>query len=105
MVIRPQGGTNAGHTVITEHGEFKFQLIPSGILYPHCVCIIGNGVVVDPIVLLKEISQLRERGIEPSNLLVTERAHMVMRYHPLFYQLEEEPPRDHPLATTGPRIG
>src|SRR2546427_1685424 len=67
MVIRSQGGNNAGHTVITEHGEFKFQLIPSGILYPHCTCIIGNGVVVDPIVLLKEISQLRERGIEPQN--------------------------------------
>src|SRR5437870_6815778 len=80
MVIRSQGGNNAGHTVITEHGEFKFQLIPSGILYPHCTCIIGNGVVVDPIVLLKEISQLRERGIEPQNLIVSERAHMVMRY-------------------------
>ena len=66
MVIRSQGGNNAGHTVITEHGEFKFQLMPSGILYPTCVCIIGNGVVVDPIVLLREISQLRERGIGPA---------------------------------------
>ena len=69
MVIRSQGGNNAGHTVITEHGEFKFQLIPSGILYPHCTCVIGNGVVVDPIVLLKEISQLKERGIEPGGIL------------------------------------
>ena len=58
VVIRSQGGNNAGHTVITEHGEFKFQLMPSGILYPECVCIIGNGVVVDPKVLLREISQL-----------------------------------------------
>src|SRR5207253_2733213 len=48
MVIRSQGGNNAGHTVVTDDGEFKFQLIPSGILYPHCTCIIGNGVVGDP---------------------------------------------------------
>src|SRR5256714_1474680 len=105
MVIRSQGGNNAGHTVITEHGEFKFQLIPSGILYPHCTCIIGNGVVVDPIVLLKEIAQLRERNIKPSNLIVSERAHMVMRYHPLFDQLEEEVRGDDRLGTTWRGIG
>src|SRR5919109_242138 len=105
MVIRSQGGNNAGHTVITEHGEFKFQLIPSGILYPHCTCIIGNGVVVDPIVLLKEIAQLRERKIEPKNLIVSERAHMVMRYHPLFDQLEEEARGDDRLGTTWRGIG
>ncbi len=105
MVIRSQGGNNAGHTVITEDGEFKFQLIPSGILYPGCTCIIGNGVVVDPIVLLREISQLQERGIEPKNLLVSERAHMVMRYHPLFDQLEEEARGDDRLGTTWRGIG
>jgi adenylosuccinate synthase len=91
--------------VITEDGEFKFQLMPSGILYPHCTCIIGNGVVVDPIVLLREISQLRERGIEPKNLIVSERAHMVMRYHPLFDQLEEEARGDDRLGTTWRGIG
>src|ERR1700693_4352988 len=105
MVIRSQGGNNAGHTVITEHGEFKFQLMPSGILYPNCVCVIGNGVVVDPIVLLREISQLRERGIEPKNLIVSERAHMVMRYHPLFDQLEEEARGDDRLGTRRRGIG
>jgi adenylosuccinate synthase len=105
MVIRSQGGNNAGHTVITEDGEFKFQLIPSGILYPGCTCIIGNGVVVDPIVLLRELSQLRERGIEPKNLIVSERAHMVMRYHPLFDQLEEEARGDDRLGTTWRGIG
>jgi adenylosuccinate synthase len=105
MVIRSQGGNNAGHTVITEDGEFKFQLIPSGILYPRCTCIIGNGVVVDPIVLLKEITQLRERGIEPKNLIVSERAHMVMRYHPLFDKLEEESRGDDRLGTTWRGIG
>ncbi|TAN35138.1 adenylosuccinate synthase [bacterium] len=105
MVIRSQGGNNAGHTVITENGEFKFQLIPSGILYPECTCIIGNGVVVDPIVLLREISQLRDRGIEPKNLIVSERAHMVMSYHPLFDQLEEEARGDDRLGTTWRGIG
>src|SRR5258707_44278 len=105
MVIRTQGGNNAGHTVVTEHGEFKFQLMPSGILYPDCTCVIGNGVVVDPIVLLKEIAQLRERGIEPKNLVVSERAHMVMRYHPLFDQLEEESRGDDRLGTTWRGIG
>ena len=105
MVIRTQGGNNAGHTVVTEDGEFKFQLMPSGILYPHCTCVIGNGVVVDPTVLLREISQLRERGIEPKKLIVSERAHMVMRYHPLFDQLEEESRGDDRLGTTWRGIG
>jgi adenylosuccinate synthase len=83
LVIRAQGGNNAGHTVVTEHEEFKFQLMPSGILYPHVTCAIGHGVVVDPRVLIKEIEQLRERGVEPNNLVVSERAHMVMSYHPV----------------------
>jgi adenylosuccinate synthase len=105
VVIRSQGGNNAGHTVITEHGEFKFQLMPSGILYPKCICIIGNGVVVDPKVLLREISQLRERGIEPENLIISERAHMVMSYHPILDQLEEESRGDDRLGTTWRGIG
>src|SRR5438067_4777980 len=105
MVIRPQGGNNAGHTVITEDGEFKFQLMPSGILYKDCVNVIGTGVVVDPRVLIKEIDQLRERGHEPSNLVVSERAHMVMSYHPVFDQLEEEVRGDDRLGTTWRGIG
>ncbi len=105
MVIRAQGGNNAGHTVVTEDGEFKFQLIPSGILYPECTCIIGNGVVVDPAVLVKEIDQLRERGLEPGRLVVSERAHLVMSYHPLLDQLEEEARGDDRLGTTWRGIG
>src|SRR5947199_8620403 len=105
IVIRSQGGNNARHTVITEHSALKFQLLPSGILYPHCTCIIGNGVVVDPIVLPQGISPLKERGIEPGNLIVSERAHMVMRYHPLFDQLEEEVRGDDRLGTTWRGIG
>src|SRR5438105_13870723 len=105
MVIRSQGGNNAGHTVITEDGEFKFQLIPSGILYDSCTCVIGAGVVVDPRVLIKEIEQLRERGREPVNLVVSERAHMVMSYHPIFDRLEEEARGDDRLGTTWRGIG
>jgi len=105
MVVRPQGGNNAGHTVITEHGEFKFQLLPSGILYPDVTCVIGNGVVVDPRVLIKEIEQLRERGIEPDNLVVSERAHMVMSYHPIFDRLEEGVRGDDRLGTTWRGVG
>ena len=105
MVIRAQGGNNAGHTVVTEHGEFKFQLIPSGILHPHVTCIIGNGVVADPRVLVREIEQLRERGIEPANLIVSERAHMVMSYHPILDKLEEESRGDDRLGTTWRGIG
>ena len=105
MVIRAQGGNNAGHTVVTEHGEFKFQLIPSGILHRHVTCIIGNGVVVDPRVLLREIEQLRERNIEPTNLVVSERAHMVMSYHPVLDKLEEEARGDDRLGTTWRGIG
>ena len=105
MVVRTQGGNNAGHTVVTEHGEFKFQLIPSGILHPHVTCVIGNGVVVDPSVLIREIEQLRERGIDPRNLIVSERAHLVMSYHPIFDKLEEGVRGDDRLGTTWRGIG
>src|SRR5438874_12332027 len=74
MVIRPQGGNNAGHTVITEDGEFKFQLMPSGILYKDCVKVIGTGVVVDPRVLINEIVQLRELVRVPNTLAVSVRS-------------------------------
>jgi adenylosuccinate synthase len=105
MVVRGQGGNNAGHTVVTEDGEFKFQLIPSGILNPGVTCVIGHGVVVDPRVLLKEIEQLRERGIEPDNLVVSERAHLVMSYHPVFDRLEEASRGGDRLGTTWRGIG
>jgi adenylosuccinate synthase len=105
MVIRAQGGNNAGHTVVTSEGEFKFQLMPSGILYPAVTCVVGHGVVVDPRVLIKEIEQLRERGLEPANLVVSERAHMVMSYHPVLDRLEEQSRGDDRLGTTWRGIG
>jgi adenylosuccinate synthase len=80
-VIRFQGGNNAGHTIVRGDEEFKFHLIPSGILYPGKRCIIGNGVVVDPRVLTDEIDGLRARGIDTSGLRVSANAHLIMPYH------------------------
>jgi adenylosuccinate synthase len=87
IVVRYQGGHNAGHTVIIRRGgtdhKFVLHLIPSGITHPGKMCVIGNGVVVDPQALLKEIAELREQGIEvtPQNLLVSNRAHLILPYH------------------------
>ena len=79
-VVRFQGGNNAGHTVIVNNETFKLHLIPSGVLYSKPVSIIGNGVVVDPKVLLEEIAGLQKRGVDP-NLLVSDRAHVILPYH------------------------
>jgi len=81
VVIRFQGGNNAGHTIIRDGETFKFHLIPSGILYPGKTCAIGNGVVIDPGVLTGEIEGLRHRGIDVSGLRVSANAHLIMPYH------------------------
>jgi adenylosuccinate synthase len=83
MIVRFQGGNNAGHTIVREGEEFKFHLIPSGILYPEKTCVIGNGVVVDPSILLGEIDGLRRRGIDVGNLRISANAHLIMPYHVL----------------------
>ena len=83
VVVRFQGGNNAGHTIIREGEEFKFHLIPSGILHPEKTCIIGNGVVLDPKVLLGEIDGLRRRGVDVANLRISANAHLIMPYHVL----------------------
>jgi len=83
VVIRFQGGNNAGHTIIRDGETFKFHLIPSGILYPGKTCAIGNGVVIDPGVLTGEIEGLRERGVDISGLRVSANAHLIMPYHVL----------------------
>src|SRR5579884_2341267 len=90
FVVRYQGGSNAGHRVVHEKGEFAFRLVPSGILYPSTTCIIGNGVVVDPKGLIEEMEQLQQQGIDISRLFISERAHVVMPYHFLLDRLEEE---------------
>jgi adenylosuccinate synthase len=83
VVVRFQGGNNAGHTIVRGADEYKFHLIPSGILYPGKKCVIGNGVVVDPRVLIGEIEALRRRDIDVSGLRVSANAHVIMPYHVL----------------------
>ncbi|MCB0828962.1 MAG: adenylosuccinate synthase [Solirubrobacterales bacterium] len=80
-IVRFQGGNNAGHTIVRDGEEFKFHLIPSGILHEDKYCVIGNGVVVDPKILLEEIEGLRKAGISVSNLRVSSNAHLIMPYH------------------------
>ena len=89
LVIRFQGGNNAGHTIVRDGEEFKFHLIPSGILYPGMICAIGNGVVLDPKVLLEEIEGLKRRGIDMSGLKISANAHLIMPYHVLLDQAGE----------------
>jgi adenylosuccinate synthase len=81
MVVRFQGGNNAGHTIVRGDEKWKFHLIPSGILYPGKTCAIGNGVVIDPRVLTDEIDGLRARGVDVSGLKVSANAHLIMPYH------------------------
>ena len=81
VVVRFQGGNNAGHTIVRGGEEFKFHLIPSGILYPDKTCVIGNGVVIDPAVLIDELEGLRRRGIDAVGLRISANAHLIMPYH------------------------
>src|ERR671914_1516458 len=83
LVVRFQGGNNAGHTIVREGETFKFHLVPSGILYPGKLCAIGNGVVVDPKVLTEEIAELSRRRIDLRGLRVSANAHLIMPYHKL----------------------
>jgi adenylosuccinate synthase len=81
VVVRFQGGNNAGHTIIRDGETFKFHLIPSGILYPGKLCVIGNGVVIDPGVLIDELDALRRRGVDTNGLRISANAHLIMPYH------------------------
>jgi adenylosuccinate synthase len=82
-IVRFQGGNNAGHTIVRDGEEFKFHLIPSGILYSEKACVIGNGVVLDPSVLLGEIEGLKRQSIDVNNLRISANAHLIMPYHVL----------------------
>ena len=105
MVVRSQGGNNAGHTVVAEGKEHRFHLIPSGILNPATVCVIGHGVVVDPSAFLQELETHQQAGIDTRNLFISERAHMVMPYHSVLDKLGEEMRGDDRLGTTWRGIG
>ena len=107
VVARFNGGNNAGHTVITDAGEFKFHLIPAGILRPDCTCIIGNGVVVNPDSFLEEVAGLRERNVSVDRLVISDKTQVIMPYHTLLDGLEEEmrAGSGKAIGTTGMGIG
>ncbi|MEW6053493.1 MAG: adenylosuccinate synthase [Nitrospirota bacterium] len=106
IVARYQGGHNAGHTVVINQEKFILHLIPSGILNENKTCLIGNGVVVDPAALLKEISGLRERGIQVGkNLLLSKNAHLIMPYHTVLDRENERLRGAKSIGTTGRGIG
>lgn len=104
-VVRYSAGNNAGHTVINEYGEFALHLIPAGIFYPDKICVIANGVAIDPAVLLSEIESLEARGISTANLVVSDRAHVIMPYHPIIDRLDEELRGAAAIGTTGRGVG
>lgn len=105
MVVRYMGGNNAGHTVVVDDREFKLHLIPSGILYPEKMCIIGSGVVVDPAALIKELESLEKQGISTANLRISQRAHVIFPYHQKLDQMEEERKGNNKIGTTCRGIG
>jgi adenylosuccinate synthase len=105
VVVRFSGGDNAGHSVVNPYGEFKLHLVPSGIFSPQAVCIIGNGVVINPGVLIGEIEQLNKRGVDTSRLFVSDRAHLIMPYHILLDGLEEKARGSKALGTTRKGVG
>jgi adenylosuccinate synthase len=106
LVVRFSGGDNAGHTVINECGEFKLHLIPSGIFYPHTICLIANGVVLNPAVFIGEMDYIISCGIDITNrLFISDRTHLVMPYHLLLDGLEEDARGGKSIGTTRKGIG
>lgn len=107
VVVRFQGGNNAGHTVEVEDRQYKLRLIPSGILHDDKLNVIGNGVVVDPIALFEEIDYLEREGVKvtPKKLIISDRAHVIMPYHKVLDKLKEKSRGKNDIGTTGRGIG
>ena len=105
IVVRYQGGVNAGHTIVVDNKVLKLHLIPSGILYKNTTCLIGSGTVVDPKVLLREIDMLRENGIDISGLKLSSTSHVTMPYHRVLDEAMEKDRGNHKIGTTGRGIG
>lgn len=107
-VVRFQGGNNAGHTLVVDKQQYIFHIIPSGILYENKKCVIGNGVIIDPAILLKEMNSLDEKGlpVTPDRLMISENAHLIMEYHRrLDLAREASLSKEHKIGTTGRGIG
>ena len=105
MVVRFQGGNNAGHTVVVEGEKTVLHLLPSGVLHQDALCIIGPGVVVDPFVLLKEIDELESRGVNTEHVKISGRAHLIMPYHVKLDELQETRLAGNKIGTTKRGIG
>ena len=105
VVARYSAGNNAGHTIVNERGDFKLHLVPAGIFYADKTCVIGNGVAVDPEVLLGEIDALEARGIDTSRLILSDRAQVIMPWHKELDRLDEQMRGEHAIGTTGKGVG
>ena len=105
LVIRYQGGNNAGHTVVNQHGTFKLHLVPSGIFNPKALCILGPGTVVDLTALTHEMATLEDAGITTASLRVSDRAHLLMPWHVALDRLDERERGRQKLGTTGMGVG
>lgn len=105
VVARYQGGNNAGHTILINDKKYKLTMIPSGIFYEDKICVIGNGMVINPSALLEEIKYIHDNGFSTNNLCISDRAHVIMPYHLLLDGLEEERKGDNKIGTTRKGIG
>ena len=105
VIARYQGGDNAGHTIVIDGKKFKLHLIPSGIFFPEKISVIGNGVVVNPKSLVKELAYLHEEGVSTDSLRISDRAHVILPYHIELDRLQEESKGDNKIGTTIKGIG
>lgn len=105
VVARYQGGNNAGHTIVFNGEKYKLHLIPSGIFFSEKICVIGNGMVVDPKALVQELAYLHNKGVSTDNLRISNRAHVILPYHLRQDELEEERKGDNKIGTTKKGIG
>ncbi|ALS24602.1 MULTISPECIES: adenylosuccinate synthase [Paenibacillus] len=105
VVARYQGGNNAGHTILINDKKYKLTMIPSGIFYADKICVIGNGMVINPGALLEEIQYIHDNGFTTDNLRISDRAHLIMPYHLLLDGLEEERKGENKIGTTRKGIG
>lgn len=105
VVARYQGGNNAGHTILIGGKKFKLHMIPSGIFYKDKICVIGNGMVINPVALIEEIQYIHDNGFSTDNLRISDRAHVIMPYHLLLDELEEDRKGENKIGTTKKGIG
>ncbi|AZK45612.1 adenylosuccinate synthase [Paenibacillus lentus] len=105
VVARYQGGNNAGHTIFIDGKKYKLSLIPSGVFYEDKVCVIGNGMVLNPAALIEEINYIHEQGFTTTNLVISDRAHVILPYHMVLDALEEDLKGPNKIGTTRKGIG